>query len=449
MPDARTPPQNLEAEEYVLGAMMLSPKAIDDVLDAGLDRDDFYRETHAKIFDSILALYTDSAPADPISVADKLAERGDLDAVGGKNRVRDIASLVPAAGNAAHHATIVRTKAVLRAMTVAGHEITQLGYEGEGELPEILDRVETLVFELAQTRRRGDFVSIQEAVKEAFVRIEELHAAGKEIIGVPSGFRSIDALTSGFHPGNLIVIAGRPSMGKTGLGLGIAANVAIRHHVPVAVFSLEMSQSEVTQRFLSSEALVESQKIRNGKLDQEEWSRLAAAGARLDAATILIDDTADLTAMELRSKARKLKLRNPTLALIVVDYLQLMTSGLRTENRVQDVSQTSRSLKVLASELQLPVLALSQLSRQVEQRHDHRPMLSDLRESGAIEQDSDVVAFIYRDEYYNPEDTDVQGLAEVDLAKHRNGPTGTITLSFVKRYVRFSELPRPGAGDAV
>lgn len=443
------PPQDLDAEDYVVGAMMVSGRAIDIVTDTGLVAADFYRVSTGKIFDAVLALYAESVPADPLTVVDKLTERGDLDLAGGADAVREVAAIVPAVSNVEHYAKIVLKKAVLRKMTAVGAEIARLGYDGIGELPDVLDRVETLVFDLAQSRRHGDFVTIQETVREAFDRIHQLNADGREIIGIPSGYRVIDGLTSGFQPGNLIVLAARPSMGKTGLGLGFAANVALRAELPVAIFTMEMSRSEVTQRFLAAEGLIESQNIRNGRLGVDEWSRLTSASAKLDASAILIDDTADLTAMELRSKARKLKLRYPTLGLIVVDYIQLMTSGQRSDNRVQDVSQTSRSLKILAAELQVPVVALSQLSRQVEQRHDRRPMLSDLRESGAIEQDADVVMFIYRDEYYNPEDTDAAGIAEVDIAKHRNGPTGTVNLSFVKRYVRFSDLPRPGAGEAV
>jgi replicative DNA helicase len=449
MANALLPPTNLEAEEYVLGAMMLSPRAIDAVLnDVGLLPDDFYRGSHGKIFEAITALYVESNAVDPLTVVDKLIERGALKGIG-PDRIREIATCVPAAANASHHAAIVRRCSVLRATINAGVRIQQLGQDAEGDLPEILDRVEGLVFELARNRRKNDFVTIEETVAETLRRTEEVQAAGHAVVGVPFGFEALDGLTSGLHPGNLVIVAGRPSMGKTGLGLCIAANVAMRAKLPVAIFTLEMNRAEVTQRLLSSEGLVESQKIRNGHLSVDEWGRLAAAGSRLRDATILIDDTADLTAIELRSKARKLRLRNPDLALIVVDYIQLMTSGIRSDSRVQDVSQTSRALKVLAAELQIPVLALSQLSRAVEQRHDHRPMLSDLRESGAIEQDADVVAFIYRDEYYNPEDTDQQGLAEVDIAKHRNGPTSMVKLSFVKRYVRFSDLPRPGAGDPV
>lgn len=441
------PPATLEAEEYVLGAMMISEYAIDAVLDTGLRASDFYRESHGKIFDSIVALHAVGVPADVLTTVAKLEELGQLRDVGGKDRLREIATVVPASSNAAHHANIVQRDSVLRATAIVGFQIQQLGQQGEGELSEILDQVETLVFDLARTRNRTDFVTIQQTVKAAFSKIEELHETGGTIIGLPTGLTVLDGLTSGLQPGNLIVLAARPSMGKTALALTIAANVGVRGTVPVAVFTMEMNRDEITQRLLSSEARIESEKIRNGRLSKEEWVRLVEAGARLDSAKILIDDTPALTAMELRSKARKLKLRHPDLALILVDYIQLMSSGLKSENRVQDVSQTSRSLKVLAAELHVPVIALSQLSRQVESRHDHRPMLSDLRESGAIEQDADLVGFIYRDEYYNPEDTDQHGIAELDVAKHRNGPTGMVKLSFVNRFVRFGNLPPAGAPD--
>lgn len=420
--------------------MMLATSAIDDTMDERLVARDFYRESHGRIFDAILAMYMVGDPVDPLTLRDKLAERGELDKAGGEERIRDIASIFATVSNVRHWAKIVRDLAVLRAMISAGHEVTRLGWERGGSIPELLDRAEGVVFDLSQERRTGDFATIQETVQEAFSRLQTLSEGSGGVLGCPSGYRPLDGLTGGFQPGNLIVLAARPSMGKTGLALGITTHVAIRHGKPVAVFSLEMSRSEVTQRFLSSEGLVESSKLRTGQLDGEEWRRVTAAAARLDESRILIDDSSTLTAMELRSKARKVKLRHPDLALIVVDYIQLMTSGGRAENRVQDVSQISRAMKVLARELDVPVLALSQLSRQVEQRHDKRPILSDLRESGAIEQDADLVAFIYRDEYYNPEDETQAGIAEVNLAKHRNGPTGTVRLSFVRKYVRFSDL---------
>jgi replicative DNA helicase len=432
------PPQNLEAEESVLGAMLLSPGAIgavSEVLDAG----DFYRESHAKIYRAALALYAKGEPVDAITLVDELEERGELQDVGGRVRLHELAALVPATANAAHYARIVREMATLRGLISAGQQIAQLGWDRPGETQMLVDRAEQVVFDLSQSRVSTEFSHIEDLLKESFERITALYEAGADVTGVPSGFRDLDRLTSGFQPGNLVIVAARPSMGKSALGLCAAANLALRHNIPVAMFTLEMSKSEVTQRLLCSEAKVESQRLRTGKLAQDDWPRLVAAGDKLMKAPIYVDDTGSITMMEIRSKARRLKTREPNLGLIIVDYLQLMTSGTTAENRVQEVSQISRNLKVLARDLDVPILAMSQLSRAVEQRHDKRPILSDLRESGSIEQDADLVMFVYRDEYYN-EETDQQGLAEIILAKHRNGPTGTERLSFLKRYAKFADL---------
>jgi replicative DNA helicase len=321
----------------------------------------------------------------------------------------------------------------------AGGEISQLGWERPGETTDLVDRAEQVVFDLSQSRVTSEFTHIEELLKDSFERITALYEAGADVTGTPSGFRDLDRLTSGFQPGNLIIVAARPSMGKSGLGLCMAANLAVRAEVPTALFTLEMSKSEVTQRLMCSEAKVESQRLRTGKLGADDWPRLTAACDRLAKAPIYVDDQGSITMMEIRSKARRLKSREPNLGLIVVDYLQLMTSGSNVESRVQEVSQISRSLKILARDLDVPILAMSQLSRAVEQRHDKRPILSDLRESGSIEQDADLVMFIYRDEYYNDE-SDQQGIAEVHLAKHRNGPTDTVKLSFLKRYAKFANL---------
>jgi replicative DNA helicase len=435
---APVPPQNLEAEESVLGAMLLSPGAIgavSEILDAG----DFYRESHGKIFRAALSLYGRGEPVDAITLVDELDERGELEGIGGRVRIHELAALVPASANAAHYARIVSEMATLRGLIRAGGEIARLGWERPGETADLVDRAEQVVFELAQARLTGDFSHIESLLKESFERITALYESGAELTGVPSGFRDVDRLTSGFQPGNLIIVAARPSMGKSALGLCVAANLSVRHEIPVALFTLEMSKAEVTQRLMCSEAKVESQRLRNGKLAADDWPRLTTACDRLAKAPIYVDDTGSITMMEIRSKARRLKSQQPSLGLIVVDYLQLMTSGASAENRVQEVSQISRSLKVLARDLDVPILALSQLSRAVEQRHDKRPILSDLRESGSIEQDSDLVLFIYRDDYYT-EESDQQGLAEVILSKHRNGPTGTVKLSFLKRYAKFADL---------
>jgi replicative DNA helicase len=434
------PPQNLDAEESVLGAMMLSPGAIAAVSEIlSSEGREFYRESHAKIYRAALALYGKGEPVDAITLVDELDERGELEDVGGKVRVHELAALVPATANAGHYARIVRENATLRGLIHAGGEIARLGWERPGETSELMDRAEQILFDLSQQRAKGEFTHIEELLKESFERITALYESGADVTGVPSGFRDLDRITSGFQEGNLIIVAARPSMGKSGLALCVAANLAVRAATPVALFTLEMSKSEVTQRLMCSEAKVESQRLRTGKLAAEDWPRLTAACDKLAKAPIYVDDTGSITMMEIRSKARRLKQRHPDLGLIIVDYLQLMTSGTTAENRVQEVSQISRSLKVLARDLEVPILALSQLSRAVEQRHDKRPILSDLRESGSLEQDSDIVIFIYRDEYYN-EESDQQGLAEVHVAKHRNGPTDTVKLSFLRRYAKFSDL---------
>jgi replicative DNA helicase len=420
--------------------MMLSPgavAAVSEVLEP--DGREFYREGHAKIYRAALALFAKGEPVDAITLVDELDERGELEDVGGKARLHELAALVPASANARHYAEIVRESATLRGLIRAGGEIARLGWERPGEATQLVDQAEQIVFDLSQQRARSEFSHIEELLKESFERITALYESGADVTGVPSGFRDLDRITSGFQEGNLVVVAARPSMGKSALGLCIAANVAVRHELPVALFTLEMSKSEVTQRLMCSEAKVESQRLRTGKLAAEDWPRLTAACDKLTKAPLYVDDTGSITMMEIRAKARRLKSKHPNLGLIIVDYLQLMTSGSTVENRVQEVSQISRSLKVLARDLDVPVLAMSQLSRAVEQRHDKRPMLSDLRDSGAIEQDADIVCFIYRDEYYN-EDSDQQGIAEVIVAKHRNGPTDVSKLAFLNRYAKFADL---------
>ncbi|MFN2469026.1 MAG: replicative DNA helicase [Gaiellaceae bacterium] len=435
---APVPPQNLDAEESVLGAMMLSPGAIGAVSEQ-LTAQDFYRESHGAIYLAALALYARGEPVDAITLVDELEERGKLEQVGGRVRIHELAQNVPAASSAGYYAKIVREMAILRGLIRAGGEIAQLGWDRPGETLDLVDRAEQVVFELSQSRVATEFSHIEDLLKESFERITQLYEAGAEVTGIPSGFRELDRLTSGFQPGNLIIVAARPSMGKSALGLCMAANVAVRFELPVALFTLEMSKAEVTQRLMCSEAKVESQRLRTGKLAPEDWPRLTAACDKLARAPIFVDDTGSITMMGIRSKSRRLKTQHPNLGLILVDYLQLMTSDSSYENRVQEVSQISRSLKVLARDLEVPIVAMSQLSRAVEQRHDKRPILSDLRESGSIEQDADLVAFIYRDEYYN-EESDQQGLAEVHLAKHRNGPTDSVRLSFLKRYAKFADL---------
>jgi len=387
---APVPPQNLDAEESVLGAMMLSPGAIGAVSEA-LDASDFYRESHAKIYRAALGLYARGEPVDAITLVDELEERGDLADVGGRERIHELAALVPATANAGHYARIVREMATLRGLIRAGGEVARLGWERPGDARELVDQAEQIVFELSQSRVSTEFSHIEALLKESFERITALYESGEDITGVPSGFRDIDRLTSGFQPGNLIIVAARPSMGKSALALCVAANLGVRAQIPVALFTLEMSKSEVTQRLMCSEAKVESQRLRSGKLAVDDWPRLTAACDKLAKSPIYVDDTGSINMMEIRSKARRLKTQEPNLGLIIVDYLQLMTSGVSAENRVQEVSQISRQLKVLARDLDTPVLALSQLSRAVEQRHDKRPILSDLRESGCLTGDARVL----------------------------------------------------------
>ena len=436
---AVVPPQNLEAEESVLGAMLLSPVAVGTVSEI-LDASDFYRESHAKVYRAALALWAKGEPVDAITLADELDERAELEGAGGQGWVAELAALVPAASNVEHYARIVKEMSTLRSLIRAGQEIVRLGQEREGEVSDLVDRAEQIVFELGQQKVTSDFAHIEVLLKDSFERITHLYEAGAEITGVPTGYKELDLLTSGFQPGNLVILAARPSMGKSGLGLCMAANLGVRHQIPVALFTLEMSKAEVTQRMMCSEAKVESQRLRTGRLAPDDWPRLTAACDRLMKAPIWVDDTGSTTIMELRSKARRLKSREPSLGLIIVDYLQLMASDRNVESRVQEVSQISRALKVLARELEIPILAMSQLSRAVEQRHDKRPILSDLRDSGSIEQDADLVMFIYRDEYYLGEESDQQGIAEVILAKHRNGPTGAVKLSWLRRYAKFADL---------
>jgi replicative DNA helicase len=386
---APVPPQNLEAEESVLGAMMLSPGAIGAVSEI-LDAKDFYRESHAKIYRAALALYAKGEPVDAITLTDELQERSELEDVGGRVRLHELAALVPATANASHYARIVRETATLRGLIRAGGEISRLGWERPGEAGDLVDRAEQVIFDLSQQRVTGEFTHIDQLLKESFERITSLYEAGADVTGTASGYRDLDRLTSGFQPGNLIIIAARPSMGKSALALCMAANIAVRQNIPVGLFTLEMSKSEVTQRLMCSEAKVESQRLRTGKLAPDDWPRLTAACDKLAKAPIYVDDTGSINMMEIRSKARRLKSRHADLGLIVVDYLQLMSSAGSSENRVQEVSQISRSLKILARDLDVPIVALSQLSRAVEQRTDKRPILSDLRESGCLAGDTRV-----------------------------------------------------------
>src|SRR5579884_302788 len=386
---APLPPQNLDAEESVLGAILLSESAI-EAASAELDAGDFYRESHARIYRAALELYQQGQPVDAITVADKLDERGELAEVGGKERIHELAALVPATSNARHYARIVREMATLRGLTAVGEQIQRLGWERPGETPELVDRAEQMVFDLAQHRIRGSFEHVEALVRESFEQITRMYESGGEMTGIPTGFRDVDHMTSGLQPGNLVVVAGRPSMGKSAFALGIASNLALQFDTPVAIFTLEMSKLEVAQRLMCAEARVELQRLRTGRLTNEDWPRLVKACDMLTKAPIYVDDTRLTTMLEIRAKARRLKAREPKLGAIVVDYLQLMSSGQDADNRVQEVSQISRSLKVVAGDLEIPVIALSQLSRAVESRTDKRPLLSDLRESGCLTGESRV-----------------------------------------------------------
>jgi replicative DNA helicase len=438
------PPQDLDAEEGLLGAMMLSDGAVDIASEIVKARD-FYRESHGIIFDAALRLYGANRPVDAITVCDELATMGRLEEVGGAPLVHGLTDAIPAVANVGRYAQIVHELAIVRRLGLAGTEIAQLAYERAGTAAELVDQAEARIFDVAQERVREGLTPIKGLLTEEFERIERLHESGTELTGTPSGLRGLDRITSGFQSSNLVVLAARPGMGKTSLALGIARHVGVELGLPVCVFSLEMSRHEVAQRLMCAEALVDSGNLRTGKMRGDDWARLTAGCDRLSRAPIYIDDAAGINVMEIRSKARRLKSREQSLALIVVDYLQLMSGSDRFENRVQEISQISRSLKLLARDLEVPVLALSQLSRAVESRTDKRPILSDLRESGSIEQDSDVVMFIYRDEYYVKDSETNKGIAELIVAKHRNGAVGAVELAFRQKYTLFSDLAR---GDA-
>ena len=437
---ANVPPQDIDAEESVLGAMLVSQNAIAIVSEL-LKPDDFYRRSNATIYRTILEMYGKGEVVDSITLTSALDNRGVLDEVGGKPQVHTLAATVPAAANARHYAQIVRDTATYRGLIRAGTDIASLGYEHLGEPQELVDQAEQVVFGIADQRITSDFFPIAGLLNDSFERISQLHESGREITGVGTGFRKLDKITAGLQPSNLVILAARPGMGKTSLALNVAAHVGIREQLPVAIFTIEMSRDEVTQRLMCSEGKVDSSRLRTGKLAPEEWPKLTAACSHLQEAPIYIDDTAGITALEIKAKTRRLKARHPNLALVVIDYLQLMSGGARFENRVNEISHISRQLKLIARDLEVPVLALSQLSRAVEQRgaKDRRPQLSDLRESGSIEQDADLVMFIYRDDYYDPE-SEHKGEAELIVSKHRNGPLDTVQLAYQGRYTRFANL---------
>ena len=429
-------PQNVEAEEALLGALLIDSDAIATVAPF-LRPEDFYRERHAAVYAVRLELYNRNEPGDFVTIVDELERRGKLQDVGGASYLSSLISAVPTAVHAEYYARIVERCSIMRHLIEAGGKIAGLGYDNPSDVGTALDRAEQILFTVSQRRVTQEFVPLHQALKDYFDQIDYLHEHRGEVIGVPSGFRDLDKLTGGLHPSDLVIIAGRPSVGKTGFALTIARNAAVSHHVPVGVFSLEMSVEQVVQRLICTEAMVDSQRLRSGFIDEYEWERISKSFGVLSEAPIYIDDSAGTSTLELRTKARRLKVE-ADIQLIIVDYLQLM-QGRGLENRVQEVSEISRGLKALARELNVPVIALSQLSRAVESRQDHRPVLSDLRESGSIEQDADIVMFIHRDELYNP-NTDKKNIADVILAKHRNGPVGQVSVRFFPSQTRFADL---------
>ena len=435
---ANLPPQDLDAEEAVLGAMMINDQAVLTASEILSDPGDFYREAHGTVYRAILGLLARSEPIDAVTVSDELERAGSLEQVGGRGFIFGLSSSVTVAANVKSHAQIVRDLALLRRVAAAGLEIAELGYGRQGDVRDILDRAESAIFDVAQSRTTGDIIQIGGLLGD---EVERISAAAEQrgLTGASSGLRDLDKITSGFQKSNLIILAARPAMGKTSLALGIARHLGVNAKLPVVVFSLEMSRGEIAQRFIATEARVDSTRMRSGDVRDEDWMRIQDACNRLSDAPIYVDDTAGINLMEIRSKARRLKMKEPNLGLIMIDYLQLMSSGSHEENRVQEISQISRQLKVLARDLDVPVIALSQLSRGVESRTDKRPLLSDLRESGSIEQDADVVMFIYRDDYYNKETSEKPGTAELIVAKQRHGSTGKVVLKFDPTITRFSD----------
>ncbi|MDI3481057.1 MAG: replicative helicase [Tepidanaerobacteraceae bacterium] len=439
MDNLKVPPYSLEAEQSVLGSMLLSKEAIFVAVER-LKSEDFYKESHRKIFEVLVELNENREPVDLITVTEALRSRKLLEQVGGVSYLTTLTETVPTAANIAHYCSIVEEKALLRRLIATSSKIMSMAYDAREDAEQVLDEAERMIFEIVQKRRVENFYHIKDILLSTFERIEELYNSEGGITGVPTGFPDLDEMTSGLQPSDLILIAARPSMGKTSFALNIAANAAIRYKVPVAIFSLEMSKEQLVQRLLCAESNVDSHKLRTGKLDEDDWPRLARAMGPLSQAPIYIDDTPGITSLELRAKARRLKAEKG-LGLIMIDYLQLMSGKGNSENRQQEISDISRSLKALARELSVPVVALSQLSRAPEIRSDHRPILSDLRESGSQEQDSDVVAFLYRDDYYNP-DTEKKNIAEVIIAKQRNGPTGIVELVWLSKYTKFASIER-------
>lgn len=436
-PPDRTPPQDLHAEQSVLGAMMLSKDAIADVVEQ-IREDDFYRPAHGTIYAAIIDLYGKGEPADAVTVASELTRSGDITRVGGSPYLHTLVSLVPTAANASYYARIVKERSILRRLVEAGTRIVQMGYSGEGEVDDVVDRAQAEVYEVTERRTSEDYLPLRELMDGALTEIEAISNRGGHMVGVPTGFADLDSLTNGLHPGQLIILAARPALGKSTLALDVARAASIKNNLASVIFSLEMSRNEIIMRLLSAEAQVALHHMRSGSMSDNDWTKLAAKMGSVSEAPLFIDDSPNLTMMEIRAKCRRLKQRHD-LRLVVVDYMQLMTSGKRVESRQQEVSEFSRSLKLLAKELEVPVIAVSQLNRGPEQRTDKRPVLADLRESGSLEQDADMVILLHREDAYERESPRA-GEADFIVAKHRNGPTATITVAFQGHYSRFVDM---------
>ena len=437
----KIPPHDIEAEQAILGSMLTDKDAVISAVEA-IEADDFYREDHKAIYSAIRSLYDRGEPIDIITVKAELTSTGKLESVGGLEYLAVLPEKVPTTANAEQYINIVEEKAVLRNLIKTANEIITLGYSQEEEVDNIMELAEKKVFDIMKSRNQKGYTPIRDVLVETFAEIERLYNQKGMVTGIPTGFVELDYKTAGLHNSDLILVAARPAMGKSAFTINIAANAAIKAKIPVVIFNLEMSKEQVANRILCSEAMVDSQKVRTGKIEEDDWGKLATALGPISEAPIYIDDTPDISMTEIRAKCRKLKLEKD-IGLVVIDYLQLVTaSGKKNSSREQEISEISRSLKILAKELNVPVIALSQLSRAPEQRKDdHRPMLSDLRESGAIEQDADIVMFLYRDDYYN-ENSEEKNIAEVIIAKHRGGSTGTVKLAWLGDYTKFANLER-------
>ncbi|WP_043964443.1 replicative DNA helicase [Anoxybacillus thermarum] len=436
----RLPPQNIEAEQAVLGAILLEPSALTTASEI-LIPEDFYRAAHQKIFRTMLQLSDRGEPVDLVTVTSELADANALEEIGGVSYLTELANAVPTAANVQYYAKIVEEKSILRRLIRTATSIAQDGYTREDEVEDVLNEAERKILEVSQRKNTSGFQSIKDVLVQAYDNIEMLHNRKGEITGIPTGFIELDRMTAGFQRSDFIIVAARPSVGKTAFALNIAQNVATRTSENVAIFSLEMGAQQLVMRMLCAEGNINAQNLRTGKLTPEDWGKLTMAMGSLSNAGIFIDDTPNIRVSEIRAKCRRLK-QEHGLGMVLIDYLQLIQgSGRNRENRQQEVSEISRSLKALARELDVPVIALSQLSRSVEQRQDKRPMMSDLRESGSIEQDADIVAFLYRDDYYDKE-SENKNIIEIIIAKQRNGPVGTVQLAFVKEYNKFVNLER-------